>query len=159
MNDDNTSLDQLHDILLAPPPPWWPLAPGWYALATVLLISAAWFGYRAWHRYRCDRYRRAALAELTLIEVSSSRAELAGLPGLLKRTALHAFSRKQVAALSGDEWRSFLNRHCEGAPFDGEAGELLLMLAYHPVQAATQDLRPLINGIRTWIRQHRAEPC
>lgn len=159
MNTDSGSLDRLHDILPAAPPPWWPPATGWYALLTLLLLLTAWYGYRAWRRYHCNRYRRAALAELAAIAGTSTSTELARLPELLKRTALHAYPRAQVAALSGPEWRAFLDAQCEGALFAGEAGELLESLAYRPASAEGVNPQILINSIRRWIRQHRAEPC
>ncbi len=159
MNTDSGSLERLHDILPAAPPPWWPPATGWYLLFGLLLLLTAWYGYRTWRRYRCNRYRRAALAELAAITGSSSRVELTRLPELLKRTALHAYPRAQVAALSGPEWRAFLDAQCEGALFAGEAGELLERLAYRPASAEGMNPRILIDSSRLWIKQHRAEPC
>ena len=70
MSADPGSLSGLHDIVLMPPPGWWPLAPGWYVLGAVLSLLAAWWGLRRWRHYRANRYRRAALAELRGIEQS-----------------------------------------------------------------------------------------
>ncbi|MEN8166303.1 MAG: DUF4381 domain-containing protein [Pseudomonadota bacterium] len=159
MNSDSGSLERLHDILPAAPPPWWPPAAGWYLLCALLMLLALWTGHRAWRRYRCNRYRRAALAELAAITSASADAELAHLPELLKRTALHAYPRAQVAALSGAQWIAFLDAHCEGTLFAGEAGELLESLAYRPALAEGMNPQVLIDSIRRWIGQHRAEPC
>ncbi|MCP4010442.1 MAG: DUF4381 domain-containing protein, partial [Proteobacteria bacterium] len=80
-----------------------------------------------------------------------------GLPALLKRTAMQAYSREQVAALSGDEWQAFLNTHCQARPFTGETGMLLGRLAYQTAGINSAELRPLIKGIRLWIKHHRVE--
>jgi hypothetical protein len=156
---DSASLANLNDIVLAPLPPWWPAAPGWYALAFVLLIIIIWSIYRIWHRYHRNRYRRAAMAELVQIEAEQDAHAASRLPALLKRTALHAYSREQVAALSGEQWRGFLDQHCQSAPFKGEAGDLLTKLAYHPDAIKKSDLQLLLNSARIWVKHHRVEPC
>jgi hypothetical protein len=157
--NDSASLTNLNDIVLLPPPPWWLAAPGWYALALVLLIIFIWSIYRLWHLYYSNRYRRAALSELTQIEAEQDAHTTSRLPALLKRTALHAYSREQVAALSGEQWRGFLDQHCESKPFKAEAGDLLTKLAYHPDATRKSDLQPLLNSARVWIKRHRVEPC
>jgi len=157
MSDDPANLANLNDIVLLPAPIWWPPAPGWYALAAGLLIALAWSVYRWSVRYRRNRYRRAALAELAEIEAGQDKDAVKALPALLKRTAMHAYPRKQVAALSGDEWQTFLNAHCQARPFTGEAGMLLSRLAYQTADIKNADLQPLIKGISLWIEQHRVE--
>jgi hypothetical protein len=37
---DLTSLENLYDIVMPPPIPWWPLAPGWYVVGGVLVQTA-----------------------------------------------------------------------------------------------------------------------
>ena len=159
MSTDPGSLSGLHDIVLPPPPGWWPLAPGWYFLAAVLLLMVAWWGYRRWQRYRTDCYRRAALAELCLIEQSLEPEAIYALPALIKRTAMQAWSREEVAALSQEAWYRFLDSHCPDRPFEGEVGDLLLTLAYRPVHIGADEAQRLIESCRTWIQRHRVEPC
>lgn len=159
MASDPGSLSNLNDIVLAPAPSWWPPALGWYALIIVLLTGLIWSAYRLWLDFRCNRYRRAAMAELEAIEAEPGNLVCEHLAVLLKRTALHTFSREQVAALSGDSWRAFLDQHCEARPFSGEAGELLNKMAYQASERNSIDLQPLIEGIRTWIKHHQSEPC
>ena len=51
MNESPTGLDRLHDIVLPPPIPWWPPAPGWYVVLGVLLLAglaAAWWSWKRW---------------------------------------------------------------------------------------------------------------
>ncbi len=65
---DPASLQNLNDIVLPATVGWWPLAPGWYILFASLLIALAWSGYRLLHRWKNNRYRRAALRELQLLK-------------------------------------------------------------------------------------------
>jgi len=61
-----------------------------------------------------NRYRREALRQLAILSESQ---QLAALPHFLKVTALQAYSREQVAGLSGQEWLDFLDAHCEDVSF------------------------------------------
>ena len=54
-------------------------------------------------RHQRNAYRRAALQEL-------ATADAGAISAILKRTALAAFPREQVASLSGAEWLAFLDR-------------------------------------------------
>lgn len=159
MNADPASLANLNDIVMLPAPSWWPPAPGWYMLAALLFIALVWSGYRHWAVYRCNRYRRAALAELAGIEMEPGHYGFDSLPVLLKRTALHAYSREQIASLSGNEWREFLNLHCDAQPFSEETWARLDSMAYRSDDTGVTDLEPLIRSIRLWIKRHRADQC
>lgn len=159
MSSDPASLAKLHDIVLPAAPGWWPPAPAWYGLALVLVAVVLWQLYRYWRRYRCNRYRRAALFELQNIERACDPEAVLALPGLLKRTAILAYSRDQVAALSQDNWLRFLNQHCAAKPFSGHSGKILLTLTYKPADFDQSDRQELIISARTWIRQHRTMPC
>lgn len=102
MNTDPASLDNLREIILSPPVPWWPPAPGWWVLFALLTVVAVIAAFRAWRRWRAAAYRRAALRELAAAANASAIAEI------LKRTALVAYPRTEVASLSGSAWLSWL---------------------------------------------------
>ena len=59
---DPTSLEKLFDIVVPPPVPWWPPAPGWFVVGGVLLVLVFWVAWRVWRCWRAAAYRRAALA-------------------------------------------------------------------------------------------------
>ena len=62
---DPASLSGLHDIVMpAPIAPWWPLAPGWYLLAGLLVVLVAWVLWRMRKRRLVTRYRVEAVAQL-----------------------------------------------------------------------------------------------
>ena len=157
------SLQNLHDIALPQTVGWWPLAPGWYVLTVVLVLAAAAWSLRAWRRYSADRYRREALAELERLRRDMRQDErrsaaLAALPVLLKRAALAAYPRTEIAPLSGMSWRCFLDTSSSGQLFADVAGETLLALAYgnsaaRPLEQAEIDA--LCSAIEFWLRNHR----
>jgi hypothetical protein len=102
MSSDPASLDNLRDIVEPAAVSWWPPAIGWWLLLGVILVVAAVFACRALRRWQADAYRRAALVEL---RSAGSNAEVSV---ILKRTALAAFPRVDVASLSGQRWCQWL---------------------------------------------------
>ena len=69
-----------------------------------------------------NRYRREALAELArhesaLVDPARRADALSAMAELLKRAALTAFPRGQVATLTGPAWFAFLDRTGRTAAF------------------------------------------
>lgn len=147
----------LIDIPLPAPvslwPQTWPLRIVVAVAVAGLLVGIVRLA-RSWHR---NRYRRAALAELARIEGGLGAAAPAdasvALATLVRRTALAAFPRDQVASLAGPAWLSFLDRTANTTDFSEGAGRSLEMGAYRP---APEDARSLIGAVRHWIRAHHA---
>ena len=155
--NDSGSLQNLNDIVMPAAVPWWPPAPGWYGLAAILLtiLAVAWvYWLRARRR---NRYRRLALRELAGIRQDTSGRALQTLPQLLKRTALAAWPRDRVAALSGAEWHRFLDQSAGMNRFQSGAGEVLDRLAYlsraAEAPSAGESAR-LLDAAERWLRQH-----
>jgi len=164
MNDDPTSLANLHDIVLPAPLPLWPPAPGWLWLLGMLAVVLVMALLRALIRRQRNHYRREALAELQRLETVGLQATeygpqqqaLARVSVLLKRTALTAYPRAEVAELTGSKWFAFLDEH-GGTRFSGGLGEALEQAAYHSARPAWESaqLTRLFSETRQWIRQHR----
>lgn len=149
---DPGSLDRLHNIAVPPPVSWWPPAPGWYAVAALalVLVSVLVWQLVAW-RIR-TRYRRAALAELDTL---GGNAPVAAVAELVKRTALAAFPREQVASLTGDDWLRFLDASGSTVSFAQDAGRALGDAEYAPgPNPATPEL---LAVVRHWIAHHRTD--
>jgi hypothetical protein len=163
---DPTSLENLYDILTPPPVPWWPPAPGWYVVGGVVLVLAVWASWRGWQRWQAAAYRRAALAELQRLKARTADAAqrvpaLQELPELVKRTALAAFPRQEVASLSGTAWLAFLDRTGHTNAFTHGQGQLLPVLSYDPHAAsrlAAQEVDELFSVVSRWIRRHAMSP-
>jgi hypothetical protein len=113
----HADLPGLADIVMPAPPAWWPQTPGWWILAACLAAALLVWAWRARRRYRANRYRREALAELGRLQAALAGnaiergAALLAVAALLKRTALAAWPRASVAPLSGLAWRDFLHAH------------------------------------------------
>ena len=128
---------QLRDIAPPPEPPWYLLAPAeWFGLLLGLALLAAF-----WQRRRRRRERRrvvAAGAELDEIRRRHATHGDAGvlardLGDWLKRVALEAYPRAEVAALSGDRWLAFLDRAVGEPSFSRGAGRVFGTQQYRPV--------------------------
>ncbi|MBN7797853.1 DUF4381 domain-containing protein [Parahaliea mediterranea] len=135
---------------------WWPQTAGWAALGAVLglyLLYRAGRALRRWHR---NRYRREARAELQNLAATAGGEQFAAaLSELLKRTALAAFPRREVAPLHGEPWVAFLNTHCATAPFDGEAAALIARGQYLGAPLGEPQRRALVHACQLWILTHR----
>jgi len=148
---DAASLSRLHDIIELPPVAWWPPAPGWDVVGVLLLVLFLW---SMWHWavwWRRNAYRREALRLLKALPV-----EAAGLPQLdelLKRVALSAYPREQVASLSGVAWLEFLDRTANSKEFVEGAGRVLGEAAYVS-EKSPADVPAVMAVAENWIRQH-----
>jgi len=159
----STSLQDLHDIVVPTTISWLPPAPGWYALGVTVLLFLLWgaiVGYRRWLR---NGYRREALAELARIENDLAGGKdihrlLPRLPELLKRTAIAAYGRGEVASLYGDSWLEFLDRSIGRAIFSGNNGRLLLSCSYDSATRlhgfSQAEIRDLCRSVSTWLSGH-----
>lgn len=137
--DERHSLDRLRDIVVPEAPPIWPPAPEFWLLLFTLLFAVFIVVFQWRRARRANAYRRAGLALLpgadTVHEISV----------ILKRVALAAFPREQVASLYGDEWLAFLR--ATGGRHDFQP--LIELAPDTPADRATKRLAA------TWIRHHR----
>lgn len=134
---------------------WWPQTVGWWWLGAALGAIAAHRGWQCLRRWYRNRYRREAAARLLrLASATEGALAVADVNRLLKLTALAAFSREQVARLSGQEWVDFLNRQCATPPFAPEHGRLLALAAYSGGAVEADAGRQLLAACLAWVREH-----
>ena len=160
-----TSLDRLHDIVVPASVPWWPPAPGWYWVLGFVLVLALWLLGKSFIRWQRNRYRREARAELARQEImlrdpACRAAALTAVAELLKRTALTAFPREEVATLTGSAWLEFLNRTGRTIAFTEGNGAVLEYAAYDPRTVAALEeskLNEIVSLVRGWIAHHDSE--
>ena len=155
MNADPGSLENLHDLVMPVPAPWWPPAPGWVIVSAVLVMVLGWWLIRAIRHWQSNSYRREAF--LLLGKIEDGGAEL---PTLIKRVALSAYPRERVASLTGEQWLAFLDQTGHTDVFTMGAGRWLARLAYEPQLTAslsTTELNGLRTAVRDWILRHQPE--
>lgn len=152
MSGDPSDLSNLHDIVLPAPVSFWPPAPGWWMLAAALLAALALLLAKFVRHYRANAYRREALRELAALREPLDAEKAQALSALLKRTALVAFPRADVAGLTGIAWSRFLDRTGRMKAF--ESGPAALLPAIALGAAPTGDEAAIRDAARAWIRQH-----
>lgn len=158
---DSQPLQNLRDIHLPDPVGIWPLAPGWYLLAVILLLLVMVASYVVYRRYRRGLAKRQALLLLHDYErqyaAGTDAAVIsAQISELLRRVALVYYPRARVAGLNGLSWIGFLNETSDNINFNEISG-LILDLPYQSKPSGT-DLKPLFSSAKAWIKQ-RGVPC
>lgn len=155
-------LSQLRDIHLPDPVGLWPLAWGWWLLIALFAI-ALMAGLYHWRRHqRQRRYRRQAKAELESAyrdyrDNGDTSRYLQNLSLTLRRAALTAFPRSQVAGLKGEAWLEFLDQSLPGSqtPFTQGEGRVLALGPYQPKPQA--NVKALHRLAKDWIENHSAK--
>jgi hypothetical protein len=148
MKADPTSLDNLHDLVIPSAVSFWPPAPGWYVLATMLLLAIIWLEWKTWKHWQANAYRREALRQLQSSEHVDAIAEV------LRRTALAVAPRWLIAAKSGHDWPEWLAAHySEPMP---EAVRSQLSIGVYAPPTLDHDLDLLRSYAARWIAGHRA---
>lgn len=152
MNDDALPLKDLH---LPETIGWWPLAPGWWILAALVvtgLTYLAWRWYRAW---RFNAPRRFALRELAKFEAAyldhHDPVTLGKqLSELLRRSMLAYAPRGHMAGLTGEAWLAWLDRGMPVPYFHTDGGKSLLSLPYRDPDGdfSDVDIGALVAAVR-----------
>jgi hypothetical protein len=156
------ALRSLHDIAIPTPVSWMPQTWGWMVLGLILLAGLMTVFLLWLRRCRANAYRRKARRILDGIEIRIRNPEtrqgaIRELARLLKRTALAAWPRDQVASLSGAAWVRFLDGHAEG-----DAGHALARLlddfeyrGGSSVDGLSQKVSDdIVAAVRRWIEHH-----
>jgi hypothetical protein len=120
-----------------------PETAGWWIAGAIIVIALAFGLWRGWSGWRRNAYRRDALAAL-----DAAGQDAAAVATILRRTALAAFPRREVAGLCGEDWIAFLNAT---GRFPERAAAQLLRAPHAPGVDAL-DLR---QAAEVWIRSHR----
>ena len=147
---DPAELSNLRDLALPPEVPLWPPAPGWWIVAAAGVAIAAILSMAAVARYRGSAYRREALRQLDTVDPGA-------ISTVLKRAALAAWPREQVASLTGTAWLAFLDRTGRTTAFTDGAGRHIETLAFGGAidGASTDDAR---IASKAWVRAQRIPP-
>jgi hypothetical protein len=145
-----TLIDLLNRLVLPAEPEPVSMTPqtwGWAVLGAILLALLAWGIWRWRNHRRANAYRRAALRLLADSDDMPDR-----IAEILRRTALAAYPRADVASLNGGAWLRFLDSHAKGADF-AKGGQALATGPYKPMPPDPA----LTQRARDWVRHHRSE--
>lgn len=150
----------LRDIHLPAPVSWWPPAPGWWALAALLLGAAL---LALWLRARARRpvpLRASALSALGALErewqADRDDARLVReVSALLRRVSLSLHPRARTASLTGEHWLGFLDSVLGDTAFSQGPGRVLADGPYR--RAPEVEGAQLLALARRWI-ERAAQP-
>jgi len=148
---DTASLANLQDIVVPSAAALWPPAPGWFVIGAILVVLAVAGIVMALVRRHRSAYRRAALAELESVGAKDKRT-IRQIAELLKRTALAAYPRAEVAALTGETWVKWLETTGDVTAPDS-VRQALVAGVHRTSQPSDPEL--LRHFAEAWIRRHR----
>lgn len=157
------ALSEMADIHLPAEPGFWPLAPGWWVLAALLLALLIYGAWRLHQRLQLHRRYRSALRELDKC-LAALQAD-AGPDGptmeqrlvyvndinsVLRRVALLHFEHSQVAGLSGQAWVAFIRQHDRAGRLTPELASALAEGRFAP--RCDVDTQALHSMAGDWIK-------
>jgi hypothetical protein len=146
---------QLRALHLPEPVGFWPLAPGWWILAALLLLGAG-YGLLSLLRHRRRRSLAGQCEQLLLRAYSNWQSSgttddyLLELASVLRRVALAKDQRAQVARLSGVEWTQWLVQ-ASANPLQDASRQMLASGLYQP-SVAELDVSALHRDLLRWAR-------
>jgi Ca-activated chloride channel family protein len=139
-------INLLEEVPEPPPISLNPQTPGWIVLgvvvAVLLFLALRW----VLRRHRAEAYRRAAMREL-----EQAGDDPAAIANVLRRTALAAYPRTEVAGLAGRDWLAFLDRTYQGTGFSKGEGQVFAVAPYQACSVDPESAK--LAG--EWIRNHR----
>lgn len=146
-------LAQLRDIHHPSPVPFWPLAPGWYALILLVSLVIGFIVYSCYRYIRKHRVRKIVLMRLEQLQQQQEDMNVPeALSMLLKRAALFAYPRKQVAGLFGEQWLAFLDKTAMTSEFSAGLGRVLITYPYKNSQEELPEALFLL--IKQWVKRN-----
>ena len=146
-------LTDLRDVALPTPVSGWPPAPGWWALAGLLLL-ALWLVFRFFRNRRSRRlYRREALEALHQARAKwdvdrDGLAYAIASDQLIRRVAIHLLGRDAVARLTGKAFSELANSLSSKA-LSSSTATLLTETRYRA--DPDFDVDPVHREVEDWI--------
>lgn len=152
----NPLLAQLEGLIDPAQTSWWPLAPGWWILAALLLITLALLGLWLLRYTQRNAYKKAALKRLQAFKAQQQHT-VVNINTVLKQTAISAYGRQTVSQLTGEQWLDFLaTKNPKQKMIESELDQIKATLCknlYTQSQSQTDD--NLYRFAQSWIKQHQ----
>lgn len=164
MNEPTLNLKDIH---LPEPISWWPLAPGWWFAAA--LIIALFIVFLITKKIHQDKQLNRDIAtELENIKQQFSQSQnkrtlAISLSILLRRVSISYQPAQKVAGLTGDHWLTWLDNEQTKSnnklKFQSEMGKVLLKAPYLSEGTALDfDAHDLIQLCESWLLTSRSKP-
>lgn len=153
VQNNQSPLAQLNDIIAPSLPSFWPPAPIYWFLSGALIILLLLSVY-LFKKYKKQKVKqKTALKQLT--QLQDANADFILLNQLLKGVALLYFPRRQVASLHGEQWFDFLQSYAQTPIFDGKQ-HFIKRLYGNPVPVCSkgdfEQARKWITGLHKQIK-------
>ncbi len=103
--DELAKLKDAHELAAIS---WWPPAIGWWLLAGAVLLLLIMLVVYLYPRWQLRNYRRFFRLQLQRLQATPDATQMQQLNLLIKKMALLAFPRTEVASLTGSAWTKFL---------------------------------------------------
>lgn len=154
----NPLLSQLEGLIDPSQTSWWPLAPGWWVLAMLLLLLLVAFSVWFANYKKRNAYRKEALKRLQHLKIQQQDT-IANINALLKQTALTAYGRSAVSRLTGEPWLDFLlTKNTKHTVSETELNQLKTIVCEHLYsQKHAEPDGNLYRFAQHWIKQHQNE--
>ena len=139
-----------------PNPISWELAMGWWFVIIIVIAAVMIAAVQTYRTYKKRRYRFYALRQLKGIYKQYQEQPdlyLKHFMALLKRVALTAYSRSDVASLSGKKWLEFLDKSSKTNRFTRGDGKVLSDELYRP--QPNINIKNLHQLGEYWIKKHQ----
>jgi Domain of unknown function (DUF4381) len=146
-------INQLRDIHYPADVSIWPLAIGWYFLILIFLLALFLGLYWISGLFKKHSLKKIVLRRLDELQIEQLHLDVSQeLSILLKRAALAAYPRRQVAGLCGEQWLQFLDKTAATTEFTAGRGRLLITCPY---EGGERQLPPaLFHLIRNWVKKN-----
>lgn len=154
------ALSELADIRMPGEVSYWPLAPGWWILAALLLALAVYGVIRLRKRMLLQKRLNAAISELSnarQLLSSTGEGDMANrlifvnnVNAVLRRVALLHFEHNAVAGLSGHAWVSLIRQHDKAGLLSLELAQILAQGRF--ARQCDVDADALEHMAREWIK-------
>ncbi len=152
-------LAKMHDVIAPAPIGAWPPAIGWWILLLIAVSICLAVTYLLITVIQNRKYRKLALAEISLINANTELSEqekILHALHVLKRTFFTAYPNSRVtsAGIYGAQWIKLLNSCVNKPLFDEQIEASLEGLLYAPTSTEF-DVDKFITSSKRWIRRHR----
>lgn len=152
------ALAGLRDIHLPPDVPFWPPAPGWFALAGLVLLALLVLAVREWMWRQTMAYQAMRAFEAAIAAPGTDAQAVAAAAAGVMRRLVRAQSGDDEAVLTDAQWTRLLMAGRRG--FSPAQARFLARAPYlppgavPPEAAASSDIAPavLTAAVRRWIR-------